>query len=59
MQVDVKKVKVAGQKCFQYTALDDCTCYRVVCLYLRKDHDTSLEFLATLRQTLPFPIRKV
>ena len=59
VQVDVKEVKIAGQKCFQYTALDDCTRYRVLRLYPRKYHGTSLEFLATIRQMLPFPIRKV
>lgn len=59
VQIDVKEVKVAGQKCFQYTALDDCTRYRVLRLYPRKYHGTSLDFLATVRHTLPFPIRKV
>jgi transposase InsO family protein len=59
VQIDVKEVKVAGQKCFQYTALDDCTRYRVLRLYPRKYHGTSLEFLTTVRQVLPFPIRKV
>ena len=59
VQIDVKEVNVAGQKCFQYTALDDCTRYRVLRLYPRKYHGTSLDFLATVRQTLPFPIRKV
>lgn len=28
VQVDVKAVRVAGAKCFQYTAIDDCTRYR-------------------------------
>jgi hypothetical protein len=59
VQVDVREVKVPGQKCFQYTALDDCTRYRVLRLYPRKYHGISLDFLATVRQTLPFPIRKV
>lgn len=59
VQIDVKEVKVAGQKCFQYTAIDDCTRYRVLRLYPRKYHGTSLDFFATVRQTLPFPIRKV
>lgn len=59
VQVDVKAVKVAGQKCFQYTTLDDCTRYRVLRLYPRKYHGTSLEFLATIRQVFPFSIRKV
>ncbi|MBS0169797.1 MAG: transposase family protein [Nitrospira sp.] len=50
---------MAGRKCFQYTALDDCTRYRVLRLYPRKYHGTRLEFLATVRQVFPFPIRKV
>jgi len=58
VQVDMKAVKVAGQKCFQYTALNDCTRYRVLHLYLHTYHDTSLDLLATVRQALPFPIRK-
>jgi transposase InsO family protein len=59
VQVDVKEVKVAGQKCFQYTALDDCTRYRILRLYRKKDHHTSLQFLSVIRQHYPFPIRKV
>lgn len=57
--VDVKAVNVAGQKGFQYTALDDGTRYRVLRLYPRTYHGTSLDFLATVRQALPFPIQKV
>ncbi|MCE7979301.1 MAG: helix-turn-helix domain-containing protein, partial [Nitrospira sp. NTP1] len=49
VQIDVKEVNGAGQKCFQYTALDDCTRYRVLRLYPRKYHGTSLDFLATVR----------
>jgi len=59
VQIDVKEVKVAGKTCVQYTALDDCTRYRVLRLYPRKYHGTSLEFLTTVRHVLPFPIRKV
>jgi len=59
VQIDAKEVRVAGQKCFQYTALDDCTRYRVLRFYPRKYHGTSIDFLATVRQALPFPIRKV
>ncbi len=59
VQVDVKEVKVAGQTCFQDTAIDDCTRNHVVRLHSRKYHGTSLDFLATVRQALPFPIRNV
>lgn len=59
IQVDVKEVKVAGQKCFQYTALDDCTRYRFLRLYRKKDHHTSLQFLSVIRQHCPFAVRKI
>src|SRR2546429_187268 len=35
VQVDVKFVKIAGRWAFQYTALDDCTRFRVLRLYPR------------------------
>ena len=59
VQVDVKEVKVAGTKCFQYTAIDDCTRYRILRLYPRKNQQTSHTFFTTLRTALPFPIRKL
>lgn len=59
VQVDVKEVKVAGATYFQYTAIDDCTRYRILRLYPRKNHQTSHTFFSTLRAALPFPIRKV
>jgi len=59
VQVDVKEIKTAGQKWFQYTALDDCTRYRILRLYPRKNHLTSLHFFSTVRQALPFAIRKL
>lgn len=59
VQVDVKFVRVGGRRCFQYTALDDCTRYRVLRLYRRLGHWSSMEFFQELRQTFPFPIRKL
>jgi transposase InsO family protein len=41
-------VKIAGQKAFQYTALDDCTRQRVLRLYRRQNQVSSLEFFAEL-----------
>jgi transposase-like protein len=58
-QVDVKVVKVNGRKAYKYTALDDCTRFRVLRLYLRLNSRTSLDFLAELRRTLPFPIQRL
>jgi transposase InsO family protein len=59
VQVDVKEVKVAGTKCFQYAAIDDCTRYRILRLYPQKNQQTSHSFFTTVRTTLPFPIRKL
>jgi transposase InsO family protein len=59
VQVDVKFVKIAGRWVFQYTALDDCTRFRVLRLYRRLHHGTSLAFLAELRDALPFRIRRL
>jgi transposase InsO family protein len=59
VQVDVKFVKVAGRWAFQYTALDDCTRFRVLRLYRRLHHGSSLAFLGELRRGLPFRIRKL
>lgn len=59
VRVDVKFVKIAGRWAFQYTALDDCTRFRVLRLYRRLHHGASLAFLAELRRALPFPIRRL
>lgn len=59
VQMDVKEVKIAGTKCFQYTAIDDCTRYRILRLYPQKNQQTSHTFLTTIQTALPFPIRKL
>lgn len=59
VQVDVKVVKLQGKKVYQYTALDDCTRYRVLRLYRRQNQRASLDFFAELRAVLPFPIRRL
>ena len=59
VQVDVKFVRVNRQRYFQYTALDDCTRFRVLRLYRQRNHWTSLAFLRELREAMPFPIRKL
>ena len=59
VQVDVKVVTVNGTKAYQYTACDDCTRYRVLRLFPRLNARTSVDFLAELRQVLPFSIQKV
>lgn len=59
VQVDVKIVKIAGTKAYQYTALDDCTRLRVLRLYRRQNQVASLEFFAEVRHAFPFPIRQL
>ncbi len=59
VQVDVKVVKLAKEKVFQYTALDDCTRMRVLRLYPRLNQHASLDFLRELTEAFPFTIRKI
>lgn len=59
VQVDVKVVKRGAAKWFQYTAIDDCTRRRVLRLYRRLNHRSSLAFLRELRDVFPFQIRKI
>jgi transposase-like protein len=57
VQVDVKFVRIAGRWAFQYTALDDCTRFRVLRLYRQLHRGSSLAFLTELRRAFPFRIR--
>lgn len=59
VQVDVKVVARGRIKWFQYTAIDDCTRVRVLRLYRRQNHRSSLAFLRELTAALPFQIRKI
>ena len=59
VQVDVKFVRVGGQRLFQYTALDDCTRYRVLRLYRRLKHRSCIDFFRQVQAAFPFPIRQV
>jgi transposase InsO family protein len=59
VQVDVKFVKIAGRWAFQYTALDDCTRFRVLRLYRRLHQSSSLAFLAKICRAFPFRIHKL
>jgi transposase len=59
VQVDVKVGPRGRTKWFQYTAIDDCTRLRVLRLYRRQNHRSSLAFLRELTDAFPFPIRKI
>jgi transposase InsO family protein len=59
VQVDVKFVETAAGRGYQYTAIDDCTRYRVLRLYPRCNQAASISFLREIKRALPFPVRKL
>jgi transposase InsO family protein len=59
VQIDVKFVKVRGRQYYQYTAIDDCTRYRVLRLYRQLHAGASLAFLREVQRAVPFRIRQV
>jgi transposase InsO family protein len=59
VQVDVKFVETAAGRGYQYTAIDDCTRYRVLRLYPRCNQAASISFLREIKRVLPFPVRKL
>jgi transposase InsO family protein len=44
---------------YQYTAIDDCTRYRVVGLYPHRSAKHTIQFLADLIEEMPFPIQRI
>ena len=55
-QMDVTKIK---NGLYQYTAIDDCTRYRVLGLYPRKTAKYTLEFIDKVIEETPFPIQTI
>lgn len=56
VQFDVMKV---GPRLYQYTAIDDCTRYRILALYPRRTAANSLDFLEKVQGEIPFPIQRI
>jgi len=44
---------------YQYTAIDDCTRYRVLALYSRRTAANSISFLEKAIEEMPFPIQRI
>ncbi len=44
---------------FQYTAIDDCTRYKVIALYKEHTAANTLDFLDQVIERLPFPIQRI
>lgn len=56
VQMDVCKI---APGLYQYTAIDDCTRYRVLGLYPRKAAKYSIEFLEKVVEEMPFSIQRI
>ena len=44
---------------FQFTAIDDCTRYKVIALYPRRTAENTLKFLHKVIEETPFPIQRI
>ena len=44
---------------YQYTAVDDCTRYRVLRVYSRRTEYNTLDFLDCVLEKMPFPIQRI
>ncbi|OEU71317.1 MAG: integrase, partial [Desulfovibrio sp. S3730MH75] len=56
IQMDTCKI-APGQ--YQYTAIDDCTRYRVLRLYSRRTAKNTLDFIEATVEEMPFPIQRI
>jgi transposase InsO family protein len=56
IQMDTKKL---GPRRYQYTAVDDCTRYRVLGIYDKRTAANTLTFLDKVIEEFPFPIERI
>jgi transposase InsO family protein len=56
VQMDVCKIALG---LYQYTAIDDCTRYKVLGLYSRRTATNSIKFLEKVVEETPFPIQRI
>lgn len=56
IQMDVTKIR---PKCYQFTAIDDCTRLRVLRLYPNKKAGSAVHFLFEVLDAFPFPIQRI
>jgi IS30 family transposase len=56
VQMDVMKVRA---KCYQFTAVDDCTRLRVMRLYSSKHAENTVKFLYEVIESFGFPIQRI
>jgi transposase InsO family protein len=56
VQMDVCKI---AQGLYQYTAIDDCSRYKVMALFKRRTAANSIAFLEQVTEEMPFPIQRI
>lgn len=56
VQMDVCKIRPGV---YQYTAIDDCSRYKVLAVYSRATGANTLDFLERLIEEMPFPIQRI
>lgn len=56
VQMDVCKI---ANSLYQYTAIDDCTRYKVIAIYKRRTAENTLDFLDQVLDRMPFPIQHI
>lgn len=56
VQMDVCKIATG---IYQYTAIDDCTRFRVLHIYPRRTAKNSIDFLERVVEQMPFPIQRI
>jgi transposase InsO family protein len=56
IQMDTCKI---GSNLYQYTAIDDCTRYRVLQIFKKRTAGNTLDFLEKVMEQMPFPIQRV
>ncbi|MCH5718629.1 hypothetical protein MKP07_21685 [Niabella hibiscisoli] len=54
--MDVTKI---GAKCYQFTAIDDCTRMRAMKLYPNKKAESTVDFLGYVLDTFQFPVHSI
>ena len=56
IQMDTCKI---GLNLYQYTAIDDCTRYRVLQVYKTRAANNTLDFLDKVIEEMPFPVQRI
>ena len=56
VQLDTCKI---APGCYQYTAVDDCTRYRVLGIFHRRTAASTVAFLERLLEEMPCPVQRI